>query len=108
MSDTATVPAGHELKLSAHPRAQRQIRRAKAWGGLVGLLLTFFVAHRAGLAFDAALERALPAAIVGYVLTWIVALATWRHLAAAELEVARKKILARVREMQAEAEADRP
>jgi hypothetical protein len=90
------------LHLTEHPRAQRQIRRAKGLGGLGAFALTAWLAHGAGLPFDAMLERAIIAAIAGYVLLWTVAVLVWRQLAQAELESARRQILEHVHALQAE------
>ena len=109
---TATARGRRERPVVARHRRPRVeqlehgLRVAWPADGEIGIDQVRCSAQRAGLAFDAALQRALPAAVVGYVLTWIVALATWRHLAAAELEVARQRILALVHELQAEAEME--
>lgn len=88
------------LRLTEHPRAQRQIRRAKGWGGLAAFALTAYLAHGAGLGFEPLLERAIPAAIAGYALAWIVAVLVWRQLAVAELEVARQRLEQRLLELE--------
>ena len=36
------------ISVSGHPRAAYSVRRAKGWGGLIGLLLVAWYSHRAG------------------------------------------------------------
>src|SRR5688500_5665607 len=84
----ATGPEG--VRVSAHPRAQRSIRRIRAATGLLVLLVVLGLSLRAGVpAFDA-LARALVAAVAAHFLAWAVAVTAWRHLALAELELARE------------------
>jgi hypothetical protein len=74
-----------QVRISAHPRARRQIAQAKAWGALAAFGLVLVVSWRAGVpAFDVGL-RALVAGVVGYVVAWAVAVQVWRHLAVAEV-----------------------
>ena len=80
-----------DVRLSAHPRAQRQIRDAKAWAGIVGFVLVFLLSLQASQPlFDAGL-RALVAGLVCYVLGWALAVAVWRHVARAEVMVAKQR-----------------
>jgi len=93
----AKGPAVSETAISvaAHPRASYAVRRAKGWGGLIGLLLVAWYSHRAGLmAVDVAL-RALTGGIVGYVVAWVVALQVWRHLVIAEARAAADRLAQR-------------
>ena len=86
---------GEDLRprLSAHPRARRQIREAKAWAGIVAFVLTALLSLQANLPlFDAGL-RALLAGIVCYVIGWAVAVAVWRHLARAEVMLAEQRLV---------------
>jgi len=81
-------------RLSAHPKARRQIRAAKAWSGLTVFLLVQVLAMRAGLpAFDAGM-RALAAGLVAYVAAWLIAVVIWRQLALAEVEQLKQRIAA--------------
>jgi hypothetical protein len=83
------------MSVAAHPRAAYAVRRAKGWGGLIGLLLVAWLSHKAGLmAVDVAL-RALTGGIVGYVVAWVVALQVWRHLVIAEARAAAERVRAR-------------
>ena len=80
------------ISVSAHPRAAYSVRRAKGWGGLIGLLLVAWYSHKAGLmAVDVAI-RALTGGIVGYVVAWVIALQVWRHLVIAEARVAAERV----------------
>ena len=80
------------ISVAAHPRAAYAVRRAKGWGGLIGLLLVAWYSHRAGLvAVDVAL-RALTGGVVGYVVAWVIALQVWRHLVIAEARAAAERV----------------
>jgi hypothetical protein len=71
-----------------HPRASYQVRRAKGWGGIAGFVIAGYLSYKAGVpTFDVGL-RALAFGIVGYMLSWMCAVAVWRHLVLAELRVA--------------------
>ena len=90
MSD-AQAPV--QVRVSDHPRARAAIRRARAWAGIAGFALVLLLSLRAGVpGFDAML-RALAGGIVAYVAAWACALALWRRLVIAELEVARRRVL---------------
>jgi hypothetical protein len=83
------------ISVAGHPRATYAVRRAKGWGGLIGLLLVAWYSHQAGLmAVDVAL-RALTGGIVGYVVAWVVALQVWRHLVIAEARAAADRVAQR-------------
>ena len=84
------------ISVAAHPRASYAVRRAKGWGGLIGLLLVAWYSHRAGLmAVDVAL-RALAGGVVGYVVAWVIALQVWRHLVIAEARAAAERVAQRM------------
>jgi hypothetical protein len=86
------VPA---ITIGAHPRARRSVRRVRAFGGLVGFVLTLLLSLKAGVpAFDAT-ARALMAGIVLHLVSWRIAVAVWRQLMLAELEKVRDHRLAR-------------
>ena len=85
------APRDVRPRLSGHPRAQRQIRQAKAWAGLVGFVLVFVVSLEGGaLLFEAGL-RALAAGAGCYVAGWAVAVTAWSHIARAEVLVAEER-----------------
>jgi hypothetical protein len=84
------------ISVAAHPRAAYAVRRAKGFGGLIGLLLVAWYSHRAGLMpVDVAL-RALTGGIVGYVVAWVIALQVWRHLVIAEARAAADRVAQRM------------
>lgn len=88
----APQAAGTAISVSAHPRAAYAVRRAKGWGGLIGLLLVAWLSHRAGLmAVDVAL-RGLAGGIAGYLVAWLIALQVWRHLVIAEARAAAERV----------------
>lgn len=89
------------LRLADHPRAIRHIRVGRAWGALVAFAAVLLLSLRAGVPLDPALTRALGSGIAGYVVTWAVMVLAWRQLAQAEIEAARRKIVAALLEMEA-------
>jgi hypothetical protein len=90
--------SGNAISVAAHPRAAYAVRRAKGWGGLIGLMLVAWLSHRAGLmAVDVAL-RALIGGIAGYVVAWVIALQVWRHLVIAEARAAAERVRRRTAE----------
>ena len=85
------APVDARPRLSAHPRARRQIREAKAWCGLVGFALVLFLSLEGGaLPFDAGV-RALAAGAGCYVAGWFLAVMVWSHVARAEVLVAEER-----------------
>ena len=87
----AAPPADARPRLSAHPRARRQIREAKAWSGLAGFALVLVLSLQGGaLLFEAGL-RALAAGAGCYVAGWALAVIVWRHVARAEVLVAEQR-----------------
>lgn len=100
----ASLPDGRGIRLSEHPRARRHIGIAKGWGGIIAFLLVLKLSRGAGLPWPDALERAVVGGIVGYLTLWMIAQTVWRHLALAELEDLRKRLIAKAEEQQAERE----
>jgi hypothetical protein len=84
-------------RLSAHPRARSQIGLAKSWAGLIGFVAVTLLSRGADLPWFDALLRGLGAGIVAYLVAWAAAVAVWRHVARAELEVMRLRTLERLR-----------
>jgi uncharacterized membrane protein YccC len=95
--------ASSGIQLDAHPRARRQINMAKAWGGLAAFAIVLYLSRGAGLPFGDALLRGLFGGIAGYLVGWVIAVTVWRHIALAEIEELRGRLLAK---MAADAEAD--
>jgi high-affinity Fe2+/Pb2+ permease len=77
------------IRLSAHPRALRQIEQARGWGGIGCFALVALLGLAAGVPPVTIGLRALVAGIVGYMLCWFLAVVVWRHLAVAEEAAAR-------------------
>jgi hypothetical protein len=83
------------VALAAHPRASAGIRRAKAWGGLVGFAVVGGGAWLHGaLLFDAG-ARALAGGVVGWFVAWAAAIAVWSRLLDAEARGAVARALER-------------
>jgi hypothetical protein len=101
--DPETLDGG--IRLSAHPRAARQIRAAKGWSGLIAFGLVVYLSRGAGLPFADALLRGVLGGIAGYLAAWAIAVTVWRHLALAELEDLRLRLLARMESQAQAAEA---
>lgn len=100
------LPDGNGIRLSEHPRARRHIGIAKGWGGMIAFLLVLKLSRGAGLPWSDALERAVVGGIVGYLTLWMIAQTIWRHIALAELEDLRKRLIAKAEEQQAERERE--
>jgi hypothetical protein len=92
------LPAGDGIRLSAHPRARRHIAIAKGWGGLIAFLLVLKISRGAALPWPDAIERAVVGGVVGYLAMWIIAQTIWRHIALAELEDLRRRLIAKAEE----------
>jgi hypothetical protein len=74
-----------EIKLTQHPRAQRQIARLKSWGGLAGFVVAAWASHRGGAPFLDMAVRAVAWGVISYVVVWALAVQVWRHVAVAEV-----------------------
>jgi hypothetical protein len=93
------------IRVTAHPRAARQIRAAKGWSGLIAFGLVVYLSHGAGLPLADALLRGVLGGIAGYLAGWMIAVTVWRHLLLAELEDLRLRMLARAEAQAAAVEA---
>jgi hypothetical protein len=100
------APVGAGIRLSAHPRARRHITMAKGWGGLIAFGLALKLAHGAALPWPDAIERSVIAGVVGYLAAWAIAQTIWRHLALAELEQLRTKLITMAEQQTVEREAE--
>ena len=89
-ADEARWPS---ISVSSHPRAARSVRRAKAWAGLLALVLVAVLSSRAGVEPFEAGVRALVAGIVAYLVVWGAGVALWQRLVYAEAraEVERRR-----------------
>jgi high-affinity Fe2+/Pb2+ permease len=82
-------PEDVAIRLSAHPRATRQIELARGWGGVGAFALVALLGLHAGVPSTTVGVRSLIAGVVGYVVCWGLAVMVWRHLAVAEEVAAR-------------------
>jgi hypothetical protein len=99
------VASGGGIRLSAHPRARRHIGMAKGWGGLIAFLLVLKISRGAALPWPDAIGRAVVGGVVGYITLWVIAQTIWRHVALAELEDLRKRLVAKAEAQAAAREA---
>jgi hypothetical protein len=108
--DVAEAADGAQgIRLSAHPRARRHIAIAKGWGGLIAFAVVVKLARGAGLPWPDAIERGVLGGIVGYLAAWMIVQTIWRHLALAELEELRRRLITRAETQAAAREtASRP
>jgi hypothetical protein len=106
MAADTIEPAGDGIRLSAHPRARRHIAIAKGWGGLIAFLLALKLSRGAALPWPDAIGRSVVAGVVGYVVAWAIAQTVWRHIALAELEQLRRKLITMAEEQTAAREAE--
>src|ERR1700722_5001098 len=58
------------LSVASHPRASVQVRRAKAWGGLISFGLAAVISAKAGVPTVDLGARALMAGVAGYIVAW--------------------------------------
>jgi uncharacterized membrane protein YccC len=91
--------------LRQHPRAVRHLRMAKGWGGLVCFVVALLLAQRAGVPTAEAVGRGVVAGLAGLVVCWAAVLVVWRQIALAELDAARRRVLASRARAAAEADA---
>jgi hypothetical protein len=82
---SSPVPASTGPSVAAHPRAARQVARAKGWGGLAGFVLGGYLSLPTNTLVDAGL-RALVAGSVCYLAAWTAALFVWRRLVVIEIK----------------------
>ena len=92
------------VRVSAHPRAQRSIARLKAFGGLIGFVVGFWIASKNGLPSWDVGFRALVGGTAGYVLLWLAAVTFWRQYVLAEFRGAQKRLRRQVLEHNARME----
>jgi uncharacterized membrane protein YccC len=96
------------IGLAQHPRAAESIRRAKAWGGLVGFLLVGVGSWLHGaMLFDAGV-RALAGGLVGHFVAWAAAIAVWGRVLDAQAKVAVAAALEKHAREATRARAERP
>ena len=89
------APAPGAITLSAHPRAARQIRQAKAWAGLAGAVLAGYASWKGGSPFFDTALRAVLWGLAAYITVWFLAVQVLKHVVIAEVRAAEKNWLAR-------------
>jgi hypothetical protein len=82
---TITPADADDIKVSAHPRAQMQIRRWKGIGGIAGFALMAWLSWRSGTDFVHLGLRALLGGVATYVAVWAASVYVWRQVAIAEV-----------------------
>lgn len=97
------TPAKRALRLADHPRAIGQIRTVRSWCALLAFLAVGLYSQHSGVTLESTLTRALEAGLIGYLVAWAGMVMIWRQLAQAEIETARRKIVAAMLELEAEA-----
>jgi type VI protein secretion system component VasK len=75
------------VSVAAHPRARASVRRIRAWTAIAAFAIVLLLALDAGVPGQEATLRALVAGLAGNLVGWACALAVWRRLVLAELEV---------------------
>ena len=78
-------PAGGSPSIAAHPRAGRQVARAKSWAGLAGFVVGGYLSAPTHSFAETGL-RALESGIVCYVVMWAAAVFVWRRLVVMEIK----------------------
>jgi hypothetical protein len=76
------------ISVAAHPRARASIRRTRARTALGAFAIVLFLSLSSGVPGQEAALRALIAGLVGNLVGWGCALAVWRALVLAELNIA--------------------
>jgi hypothetical protein len=89
-----------EIKLTEHPRAQRQIGRLKSWGGLAGFVVAAWASHKGGAPFLDMAVRAVMWGAISYVVVWALAVQVWRHVAVAEVRAQERRWLEHKRNLE--------
>jgi hypothetical protein len=74
------MPEPRLTSLAEHPAASTSIRRVKAYGGLAGYGIALGAGLLHGATIVPALEHAVAAGIVAYMLTWAAAVAIWKRV----------------------------
>lgn len=78
-------------RITEHPVAARQVARARAWGGLIGFVVVFWLSHKAGLPFPESGFRAIVGGLVARVLAWAAVVMVWRQLIPAQIAAAQRR-----------------
>jgi hypothetical protein len=76
--------------LASHPRAARDLLRARGWGALAGFAIAAWLAWGAGLAVPEALLRGIVGGTVGMLAGWGACVVAWRAVASAQIRAANR------------------
>ena len=90
-TDAAAPPDG--VRLNAHPKAREHLAMAKGWGGIISFTVVAAASYAQGLPMTDLLLHALLAGVAGSMLAWGLTLTVWRHLALAQIEGLRRKLV---------------
>ncbi len=108
---TEAPAAADGVRLNAHPKAREHLAIAKGWGGIISFSVVAAASYAQDLPISDILLRALLGGIAGSMLAWGLTLTVWRHLALAQIEGLRRKLVfdieAKRRELEAGVDADR-
>jgi uncharacterized membrane protein YccC len=105
MKATTDTAGETGIRLTRHPRARRHIAMAKGWGGLGAFLVVLYLSKGAGLPTTDAVLRGVLAGLIGHLAGWLIAVTVWRHLALAELESLRLRLISSMEAQAAQAAA---
>lgn len=81
------------VRLNAHPKAREHLAIAKGWGGIISFSAVAAASSSAGLPMTDLLLHSLLGGITGSMLAWGLTLTVWRHLALAQIEGLRRKLV---------------
>ena len=105
---SGSQPDENMVAVSNHPRARRQLRLAKGWGGLLGFVIVAGVSVRSGLPVSEAGIRALAGGLVAYLVVWAGAVYVWRQLVVAEAQANWKRLVDGGGQVDGEPDGERP
>jgi hypothetical protein len=83
--DAAAGTVADGICVAGHPRSAGFVRRAKGWGGVVGLVLATYLGYSAGVPLLDAMVRGLAGGVLGYIALWAIAVAVARQFVIAEV-----------------------
>src|SRR5262249_53336875 len=76
------------IGLDQHPRAASSIRRWKSWASLAAFAVAGWASYSRGLPPPDALPRAVAGGVVGYLIGYAAAVTVWRHVLETQAKVA--------------------
>jgi len=90
------------ISIGGNARAKAQVRRTKAWAGLLGFGITAYVSYGAHASMQQIALRSVVVGIVAYMIAWACALVIWRQLMLAELKVMTERHETEMAELESE------